>query len=137
MRGLGGLALRSGTLLLLIPPVLISLRLLLVGSRLPGVQRLWWAEEQDGAVVVSVISIEPERSPYRRGAHFHRPGVTEDVVVHDVARAYEDENEVHERQVRTSAEFKSTNYSCRKSPLTTKHHANEPILCHFAFINNY
>ncbi|KAM6900012.1 putative methyltransferase-like protein 24 [Xenentodon cancila] len=101
MWGLGGFTLRVGMPLLLIPPLLITLQLLTLGSRLPGVARSWWwvaAEEPDGAVVSSVISIDPERSPHPRGAHApRRPGLVQEMM--DVARAYEDENEVQERQM--------------------------------------
>ncbi|KAM4538629.1 putative methyltransferase-like protein 24 [Odontesthes bonariensis] len=107
MRGLGSFSLRSAIPLLLIPPVLLALQLLVVGSRLPGAARLWvGAEERDGAVAFSVISIEPERSSIQREAQSHRTGVEreeeeeeeEDGEMRVGARAYEDENERHERQ---------------------------------------
>ncbi|XP_041823349.1 methyltransferase-like protein 24 [Melanotaenia boesemani] len=105
MRGLGGFSLRSGILLLLIPPVLITLQLLVVGSRIPGAARLWvgvGVEERDGAVVFSVISIEPEGGLSQPGTQSRRPGVEEEVDYGEmkaIERPYEDENEMHERQV--------------------------------------
>lgn len=58
-------------------------------------------EERDGGVAFSVISIEPKRSSRHRGT----PGVAEEEVDDgqrrgEGARAYEDENEMHSRQVR-------------------------------------
>ncbi|XP_043994604.1 methyltransferase-like protein 24 [Gambusia affinis] len=78
-------------LLLLIPPVLLALQLLVV-ARL-------WVEEKDGAVAFAVISIEPKRrsTGKARGASSGRAGTEEEVK--DGARAYEEENEMHERQV--------------------------------------
>ncbi|XP_072227079.1 probable methyltransferase-like protein 24 [Leuresthes tenuis] len=106
MRGLGSFFLRSGIPLLLIPPVLLVLQLLVLGSRLPGAERLWvGAEEQDGAVAFSVISIEPERSSIQGEAQSRRTGVEEeeeeeeeDGGMREGAPGYEDENEMHERQ---------------------------------------
>lgn len=64
-------------------------------------------EEQEGAVAFSVISIEPERSSRQRGSPSGGPGQEEEeeeVEVEDGgrregARAFEDENEMHSRQV--------------------------------------
>ncbi|KAM7373115.1 hypothetical protein PAMP_007995 [Pampus punctatissimus] len=103
--GRGGLSIRSGLLLLLIPPFLLALQLLVVGPRLPRAARVG-VEEQDGAVSFSVISIEPERSSRQRGALSRRPDLAEEkeeetgVEVEDGkrmegARVYEDENEMN------------------------------------------
>lgn len=104
----GGLPLRLGVLLLLIPPFLLALQLLFVGPRLPRAARVW-VEEREGAVAFSVISIEPERNSRQRGSPSRRPGLEEEEEEEDVevddgerregARAYEDENEMHSRQV--------------------------------------
>lgn len=63
-------------------------------------------EERDGGVAFSVISIEPKWSSRHRGTPSRRPGVAEEEAeVYDGqrrgegARAYEDENEMHSRQV--------------------------------------
>ncbi|XP_067469304.1 probable methyltransferase-like protein 24 [Thunnus thynnus] len=110
--GRGGLPLRSAALLLLIPPFLLALQLLVVGPRLPRAAGVG-VEEREGEVAFSVISIEPERSSRQRGALSRRPDPAEEgeqeeeeeeVVVEDGkrmegARAYEDENEMHLRQV--------------------------------------
>ncbi|XP_030597565.1 methyltransferase-like protein 24 [Archocentrus centrarchus] len=104
-RGRCGLSLRSGALLLLIPPLLLALQLLVVGSLLPGAARVWiGVEEQDGGVAFSVISIEPKWSSRHRGTRSWRPGVEEEAEADDGerregARAFEDENEMHSRQV--------------------------------------
>ncbi|KAF7649443.1 hypothetical protein LDENG_00141430 [Lucifuga dentata] len=106
----GRLLLRAGLLLLLIPPFLLALQLLVVGKRLPRAHRAagFRGEEQEGAVALSVISIEPERSLRHRGAPSTRsPDLkeegeeeeVEDVERRDGARAYEDENEMSSRQV--------------------------------------
>ncbi|KAM9838531.1 putative methyltransferase-like protein 24 [Aulostomus maculatus] len=103
--GRGGLPLRSGIPLLLIPPLLLALQLLVVGPRLPRVPRVG-VEEQEGAVAFSVISIEPERSSRQQGA-LSLPPVpegeegteSEDGESKEGGRAYEDENEMHSRQV--------------------------------------
>ncbi|KAA8585922.1 methyltransferase-like protein 24 isoform X1 [Etheostoma spectabile] len=103
--GRGGLSLRSGVLLLiLIPPVLLALQLLVVGPRLPRGARAG-AEEQ--GIAFSVISIEPERNSRQQESPSRRPGLKEEeeeVEVEDAerreeARAYEDENEMHSRQM--------------------------------------
>ncbi|MED6260992.1 hypothetical protein ATANTOWER_032355 [Ataeniobius toweri] len=103
MRELTGLYPRSGAgllPLLLIPPVLLVLQLLVV-ARL-------WVEERDGAVAFTVISIEPERSSTGQagGARSRRSGreeeeevVRDGELMRDVEQAYEDENEMQERQV--------------------------------------
>ncbi|XP_040909537.1 methyltransferase-like protein 24 [Toxotes jaculatrix] len=116
--GRGSLPLRSGILLLLIPPFLLALQLLVVvGPRLPRAGRVAAAaateEEREGAVAFSVISIEPERNSRRWGAPSRRPGLKEEdeeevVEVEDGerregTRAYEDENEIHWRQVGSRA----------------------------------
>lgn len=96
------------------PPFLVALRLLVVGPRLPRAARAGaGAEEREGAVAFSVISIEPERSPRRWGSASRRPGLEEargeeEAEVDDggrggETRAYEDENEIHWQQVRRSA----------------------------------
>lgn len=101
---LGGLPLRSGALLLLIPPLLLALQLLVVGPRLPRTAGV--GAQQEGAVAFSVISIEPARNSRHRGSPSQRPGLeegeeveTEDGEDGEGARAYQDENEMHSRQV--------------------------------------
>lgn len=117
-RGHCGLSLRSGALLLLIPPLLLALQLLVVGSLLPGAARVWMGVgEQDGGVAFSVISIEPKWSSRHRGTRFWRPGVEEEAEVDDGerregARAFEDENELHSRQVRKVVRRKSSRITC-------------------------
>ncbi|TMS18183.1 Methyltransferase-like protein 24 [Larimichthys crocea] len=65
----GGLPLRSGILLLLVPPVLLALQLLVVGPRLPLATKVGvGVEEQEGEVAFSVISIEPDRNSRQRGS---------------------------------------------------------------------
>ncbi|XP_039978582.1 methyltransferase-like protein 24 [Xiphias gladius] len=104
--GRGTLPLRSGILLLLIPPFLLALQLLVVGTRLPRAARAG-AREQAGAVAFSVISIEPESNSRRGGTPSRRrpgPEEEEEVEVEDGerregTRTYEDENEIHWRQV--------------------------------------
>ncbi|KAM4550451.1 putative methyltransferase-like protein 24 [Fundulus diaphanus] len=97
MRDLAGLSPRSGVgllLLLLIPPVLLALQLLVL-ARL-------WVEERDGGVAFTVISIEPERGSTGQagGARSGRPGMEEEgELMRNVERTYEEENELHERQV--------------------------------------
>lgn len=111
----GSVPLRSGVLLLLIPPLLLALQLLVVGPRLPRAARavglglgVEEEEEEEGAVAFSVISIEPERSSRRWGTPSRRRSrlqvKEEEVEVEDgerreETRAYEDENEIHWRQV--------------------------------------
>ncbi|XP_018553078.1 probable methyltransferase-like protein 24 [Lates calcarifer] len=75
----GSVPLRSGVLLLLIPPLLLALQLLVVGPRLPRAARavglglgVEEEEEEEGAVAFSVISIEPERSSRRWGTPSRR-----------------------------------------------------------------
>ena len=116
--GRGGLALRSAAMLLLIPPFLLGLRLLVAGPRSPRAGRVGAGEgEGEAAVAFSVISIEPERSAPRGGTLSRRgPGPEEEEeeeegVEVEVAdgerrepnRAYEDENEIHWRQVSGAA----------------------------------
>ena len=101
--GRGGVPLRSGILLLLVPPFLLALQLLVVGPRLPGASRLG-VEEQEGAVAFSVISIEPERNSRQRGSpsrleREEEVDVEDDGERREGAGAYEDENEMHSRQV--------------------------------------
>lgn len=101
--GRGGLPLRSGMLLLLVPPFLLALQLLVIGPLLPRATRLG-VEQQEGPIAFSVISIEPERNSRQWGSKFRRPGLEEEVEVEDGerregARAYEDENEMLSRQV--------------------------------------
>ncbi|XP_075995513.1 putative methyltransferase-like protein 24 [Genypterus blacodes] len=107
--GRGCVPVRAGLLLVLIPPLLVALQLALVGPWLPRAQRAAreGAEEREGAVAFSVISIEPERSSRLRGAQGRRPDSKEEeeeeeeegVERSDGARAYEDENEITSRQV--------------------------------------
>lgn len=88
-----GLPLRSGALLLLlVPTLLLALQLLVVGTRLPRAA-LVGLEEQE--VAFSVISIEPERNSRQWGSPSRRAGQEEE----EQKRAYEDENEMHSRQV--------------------------------------
>ncbi|XP_047239612.1 probable methyltransferase-like protein 24 isoform X2 [Girardinichthys multiradiatus] len=105
MRELTGLYPRSGAgllPLLLIPPVLLVLQLLVV-ARL-------WVEERDGAVAFTIISIEPERSstgqaggaPSRRSGWEEEEEVRDGELMRDVEQAYEDENEMQERQLKCS-----------------------------------
>ncbi|XP_054909903.1 LOW QUALITY PROTEIN: probable methyltransferase-like protein 24 [Poeciliopsis prolifica] len=77
--------------LLLVPLVVLALQLL-AAARLR-------AEERDAAVAFTVISIEPERRSTGRagGASAGREGAEEGL--EDGARAYEEENQTHERQV--------------------------------------
>ncbi|KAM9340105.1 putative methyltransferase-like protein 24 [Symphorus nematophorus] len=100
--GRGGVPLRSATLLLLVPPFLLALQLLVVGPQLPRTSRLG-VEEQEGAVAFSVISIEPERNSRQRGSPSRLEGEEEVEVEDDGERregaAYEDENEMHSRQM--------------------------------------
>lgn len=92
--GRGGLP-----LLMLVPPLLLGLQLLVVGPRLRGATRLE-GEDRAGAVAFSVISIEPEKNWRPWGASFRRPGpAEEDGGRREVARAYEDENEMLSQQV--------------------------------------
>lgn len=99
MRELAGLSPRSGAgllLLLLILPVLLTVQLLVL-ARL-------WVEERDGAVALTVISIEPDRSSTGQAwrAQFRGPGLEEEKEMQDgdprrdVARGFEDENEMEE-----------------------------------------
>ncbi|XP_068431070.1 probable methyltransferase-like protein 24 isoform X1 [Clinocottus analis] len=104
--GRGRLSL-PGIPLLLIPPFLLALQLLVVGPRLPPTARAGVEQE----VVFSVISIEPDRNSRQRGSPSRGPGLEEEekeeeqqVEVEDgergkLARAYEDENEMHSRQM--------------------------------------
>ncbi|XP_026156568.1 methyltransferase-like protein 24 [Mastacembelus armatus] len=99
--GRGGL--RSGIILLLIPPVLLALQLLVAGPLLPRAARAG-AEEKEGAVAFSVISIEPERNSRQLGPTTRGPGLEKEEEVNDGERkeeagVYEDENEMHLRQV--------------------------------------
>lgn len=113
------LPLRLGITLLLIPPVLLALQLLVVaGPRLPRAAGVGLEEQQgqgEGAVAFSVISIEPGRKSLREGARVpRRPGLEEgeeeeeaEMKVADEGRRmegtrdFEDENEMHWRQVRS------------------------------------
>uniref|UniRef100_A0A3Q3CWT8 Methyltransferase-like protein 24 n=1 Tax=Haplochromis burtoni TaxID=8153 RepID=A0A3Q3CWT8_HAPBU len=124
-RGRCGVSLRSGVLLLLIPPFLLALQLLVVGSLLPGVARVWMGlEERDGGVAFSVISIEPKRSSRHRGT----PGVAEEEAEVDDgqrrgegARAYEDENEMHSRQMNCSKVLSPGRAQPAQSPAAPAH----------------
>ncbi|XP_044028501.1 methyltransferase-like protein 24 isoform X2 [Siniperca chuatsi] len=82
-------------------------KLLVVGARLPRAARVG-VEEQEGAVAFSVISIEPERNSRQRESPSRSPGLEqeeeEEVEVEDGerregAQAFEDENEMHSRQM--------------------------------------
>ncbi|CAJ1084012.1 methyltransferase-like protein 24 [Xyrichtys novacula] len=105
--GRGGLPLRSGLPLLLIPPFLLALQLLVVGPRLPRAARLGAEEEREGAVAFSVLSIEPVRDSRQRGSPSRRPDLDDDEEEEQVVDeglteeegAYEDENEMLSRQV--------------------------------------
>lgn len=108
MRDLRGLLLLSRTsgfppLLLLIPSVLLALQLLLVASRLPGAARSWAEEEEDREVAFSVISIGPDRRSSGRpglgGPRRPEVGEEDDGGTRYGARAYEELEETHERQV--------------------------------------
>ncbi|XP_068189258.1 probable methyltransferase-like protein 24 [Antennarius striatus] len=102
--GRGAPPLRSGILLLLVPPLVFTLQLLVAGPRLPPASRAG-VEERDAAVVFSVISIEPKKNS-RKPAH-RRPGPVEvrgsvgveDPETRNDARTYEEENEVLMRQM--------------------------------------
>lgn len=104
----GGLPLLRSGVLLLIPPLLLALQMLVVGPRLPQAARV--GGEREGAVAFSVISIEPARSSRHRGISSRRPALEEEEEA--AARAYEDENEVHARQVSIArgSKFKSRYY---------------------------
>lgn len=100
--GRRGLLLRSGMLLLLVPPLLVALQLLVVGPLLPRASGV--GVEQGGAVAFAVISIEP--GSRHRGFPSQTPGLkegeeveVEDGETREGTRAYEDENEMHSRQV--------------------------------------
>lgn len=98
-----GLPLRS--LVLLVPPFLLTLQLLVVGPRLP--QTSWLSSEgQEGAIAFSVISIEPEKNIRKWNPMSRRP-VAEAVEGDAVARAYEDENEMLSRKVNRKLEIVS------------------------------
>lgn len=89
-----GLPLRSGALLLLlVPTLLLALQLLVVGTRLPRAAQVGLEEQE---VAFSVISIEPERNTRQWGSPSRRAGQEEE---EEKKRAYEDENEMHSRQV--------------------------------------
>lgn len=90
-----GLPLRS--VVLLVPPFLLTLRLLVAGPRLsqPSGQRL---DGQEGSIAFSVMSIEPERN-IRQWEATSRRLVIEAVGEDAVARAYQDENEMLSRKV--------------------------------------
>ncbi len=105
--GRNGLHFRSGILLLLVPPFILALQLLLVGTRLPRATRVG-VEEQEGEIAFSVISIEPESRSRRGRSPSRRPGLRKEEEEveggprREGTRAYEDENEMQERQVRQS-----------------------------------
>ncbi|XP_037330073.2 probable methyltransferase-like protein 24 [Pungitius pungitius] len=99
-------------ILLLIPPFLLALQLLGVGPRSPRATGAQGEQE----VAFSVINIEPERSPRQRGFPSRRPGLeeeeeeevgeegeAEDGERRKLARTYEDENEMHARQIGSRA----------------------------------
>ncbi|XP_077937797.1 putative methyltransferase-like protein 24 isoform X1 [Gasterosteus aculeatus] len=108
-------------ILLLVPPFLLALQLLGVGPRSPRATRAQEEQEvEEQAVAFSVISIEPERSPRQRGFPPRRPGLEEEEEEREeeeeeeeeggegekedgerrkLARTYEDENEMHSRQM--------------------------------------
>ncbi|XP_031178974.1 methyltransferase-like protein 24 isoform X2 [Sander lucioperca] len=124
--GRGGLSLRSGLLLLLIPPFLLALQLLVVGPRLPRVARAG-VEEQE--IAFSVISIEPERNSRQQESPSRRPGLKEEeeeVEVEDGekregARAYEDENEMHSRQLNCSRVLSPGQAQASQPPADSPH----------------
>lgn len=90
-------ALPLRSLVLLVPPFILTLQLLVVGPRLPQTSRLS-SEGQEGAIAFSVISIEPEKNIRKWNPMSRRP-VTEAVEGDAVTRAYEDENEMLSRKV--------------------------------------
>ncbi|KAM8883585.1 putative methyltransferase-like protein 24 [Synchiropus picturatus] len=92
--GSGGLQLRAGLLLVMVPPLLLGLQLLVVGTRLPGDPG---EAEQGQQVAFSVISIEPDRGRRgRRTAAVRFPVRTE---TSEDPGEYAEENELHMRQV--------------------------------------
>ena len=106
--GCGDLPLRSGILLRLIPPFILALPLMVIGPLLPAARGEGVVEPQEFAF--SVISIEPERNPRPRGSPSLRPGLQEeDAERKEGEQAYEDENEMHSRQV---AYFTSVFFNC-------------------------
>uniref|UniRef100_A0AAQ5ZDI8 Methyltransferase domain-containing protein n=1 Tax=Amphiprion ocellaris TaxID=80972 RepID=A0AAQ5ZDI8_AMPOC len=130
--GRGGLSVRSGILLLLIPPLLLALQLLVVGSRLPEAARVWvGGQEPDGTVAFSVISIEPEGRTRRGGSQSRRPGAEteeeeEEVEVDDGerkegGRAYEDENEMQSRQLNCSRVLSPGQTEAAQPPAASAH----------------
>lgn len=90
-----GLPLRS--LVLLVPPFLLTLQLLLVGPRLPPNSRQG-LEGQEDSIAFSVISIEPERN-IRQWEPRSRRLVIEAVGEDAVAQAHQDENEMLSHKV--------------------------------------
>lgn len=90
-----GLPLRS--LLLLVPPFLLTLQLLLVGPRLPPNSRQG-LEGQEDSIAFSIISIEPERNIQQWEPRSQRP-VLEAVGEEAVAPAYQDQSEMLSRKV--------------------------------------
>ncbi|XP_068603766.1 probable methyltransferase-like protein 24 [Brachionichthys hirsutus] len=95
--GRGAPPFRSGMLLLLVPPFVFTLQLFVAGPRLPPASGVGAEEERHGAVVSSVISIDPKKNS-RQPVH-RRPGLEEDVGAEDWERRNEDENEILTRQM--------------------------------------
>ena len=97
--GRGSVPLRRAAPLLLIL-VLVLLQLLVAGPLLPGATRLE-GEGPAASVAFSVISIEPEENSRPWGASFRRPAPEEEEeeMEEEMARAYEDENEMLLKQV--------------------------------------
>lgn len=90
-------ALPLRSLVLLVPPFLLTLQLLVIGPRLPRTSRPG-SEGREGAIAFSVINIDPGRNVRHWKPTSRRP-LIEAVVGHAVARAYEDENEMLSRKV--------------------------------------
>lgn len=103
MRTCGRRWLPLRSLLLLVPPFLLTLQLLLVGPRLPPSSRRG-LEGQEGSVAFSVISIEPERR-VRQWEPTSRGAVVEAVGEDAVAPAYQDENEMLWPKVNQNNQF--------------------------------
>ncbi|TWW65177.1 probable methyltransferase-like protein 24 [Takifugu flavidus] len=89
-------ALPLRSLVLLVPPFLLTLQLLVIGPRLPRTSRPG-SEGREGAIAFSVINIDPGRNVRHWKPTSRRP-LIEAVEGHAVARAYEDENEMLSRK---------------------------------------
>lgn len=89
-------ALPLRSLVLLVPPFLLTLQLLVIG-RSPQTSRPG-SEGREGAIAFSVINIDPGRNARQWKPTSRRP-LIEAVEGHAVARAYADENEMLSRKV--------------------------------------